>query len=71
MLAQVLFEMGFTKTYSDVSLFIYNRDNIKVIVPIFVDDITLASKSKATLNSFVVELQKHFKLRDLGETTFC
>ena len=37
---------------------------------LFVDNITLASKSKDTLNSFVVELQKHFKLRDLGETIF-
>ena len=70
-LAQVLFEMGFTKTYSDASLFIYNRDNIKVIVPVFVDDITLASKYKKTLDSFVVELQKHFKLRDLGKLDFC
>ena len=69
-LAQVLFEMGFTKTYSDASLFMYDRDNIKVIVPVFVDDITLASKSNDTLDSFVIELQKHFKLRDLGETTF-
>ena len=39
-------------------------------MPVFVDDITLASKSKDTLDTFVVELQKHFKLRDLGETTF-
>ena len=37
-LAQVLFEMGFTKTYSDASLFMYDRDNIKVIVPVFVDE---------------------------------
>jgi len=29
-LAQVLFEMGSTKTYSDASLFMYDRDNIKV-----------------------------------------
>ena len=62
--------MGFTKTYSDASLFMYDRDNIKVIVPVFVDDITLASKSNDTLDSFVIELQKHFKPRDLGETTF-
>ena len=39
-------------------------------MPVFGDDITLASKAKHTLDSFVVELQKNFKLRDLGETTF-
>ena len=37
-LAEVLFSMGFAKTYCDASLFIYNRDGIKVIVPVFVDD---------------------------------
>ncbi len=57
-LAKALFEMDFVKTYSDASLFMYNRDNIKVIVPVFVDDITLASKSKETLDSFVGELEK-------------
>jgi hypothetical protein len=36
----------------------------------FVDDITLASKSVKALDNFVIELGKHFKLRDLGPTTF-
>ena len=62
--------MGFKRTYSDASLFIYDRDNIKVIVPVFVDDITLASKSVETLDSFVTEMSKYFKLRDLEETSF-
>ena len=39
-------------------------------VPVFVDDITLASKSVETLDSFVDEMSKHFKLRDLGQTSF-
>ena len=69
-LGAVLLDMGFVRTYSDASLFIYERDNIKVIVPVFVDDITLASKSVDVLDSFVAELGKHFKLRDLGETSF-
>ena len=58
------------KTYSDASLYIYERDGVKVIVPVFVDDITLASKSQAALDKFVEELGKRFKLRDLGETSF-
>jgi len=53
-LAQVLYGIGFVKTYSDASLFMYNRDDIKVIVPVFVNDITLASKSGETLNPLVV-----------------
>ena len=62
-------ELGFTKAYSDPSLYIYDKDNIKVIVPVFVDDITLASASNEALDKFVVELATHFKLRDLGPTS--
>ena len=69
-LEKVLIKLGFKKTYSDASLYIYDRDNIKIIMPVFVDDITLASKSQEALDNFVIELGKHFKLRDLGPTTF-
>jgi hypothetical protein len=41
-----------------------------VIIPVFVDDITLASKSKTKIQDIKQELAKHFKLRDLGPTTF-
>jgi hypothetical protein len=54
----------------DASLFIYDKDGFKVIVPVFVDDITLVSKSVETLDKFVAEMSKHFKLRDLGATSF-
>ena len=62
-------ELGFTKGYSDPSLYIHDKDNIKVIVPVFVDDITLASASNEALDKFVVELTTYFKLRDLGPTS--
>ncbi|GLB39311.1 putative reverse transcriptase (RNA-dependent DNA polymerase) [Lyophyllum shimeji] len=62
--------LGFKKTYSDPSLYIYDRDGIKVIVPVFVDDITLASKCIEALDKFVGELGTHFKLRDLGPTSY-
>ena len=40
-LGAVLEGMNFKKTYSDVSVFIYNRNDLKLIVPVFVDDITI------------------------------
>ena len=69
-LEKMLVKLGFKKTYSDASLYIYDGDNIKIILPVFVDDITLASKSQEALDNFVIELVKHFKLRDLGPTIF-
>ncbi|GLB38145.1 putative reverse transcriptase (RNA-dependent DNA polymerase) [Lyophyllum shimeji] len=52
-LAEVMQLLGFKKTYSDPSLYIYDRDGIKVIVPVFVDDITLASKCTEALDKFL------------------
>jgi len=69
-LAEVLEKMGFKRIYSDSSVYIYDRDGIKVIVPVFVDDITLASACKKALDKFVAELATYFKLRDLGPTSY-
>jgi hypothetical protein len=37
--------------------------------PVFVDDMTFASKSAAAIDQIILELSQHFKLRDLGPTT--
>ena len=41
-----------------------------MIVPVWVDDITLACKDLGVIDKFVDELKKHLKLRDLGVTDF-
>jgi hypothetical protein len=50
--------------------FIWEKDGVKVIVPVFVDDITLASKSKEKIAEIKGLLAQRFKLRDLGPTSF-
>src|ERR1700734_826910 len=62
--------MGFKRLESDCSVYIYERERVQIIMPIFVDDITLASKSQKALDETVEELAKHFPLRDLGPTSF-
>ena len=41
----------------------------RLLMPVFVDDITLACKDGAKIDSVIQELSQHFKLRDLGLTT--
>jgi hypothetical protein len=69
-LEEVLLELGFHRIRSDASVFVWEKDGVKVIVPVFVDDITLASKSKAKISELKVQLAQRFKLRDLGATSF-
>ena len=54
---------------SDHGLYIYLRDDVRLLMPVFVDDITLACKDGAKIDSIIQELSQHFKLRDLGPTT--
>jgi hypothetical protein len=51
--------MGFSRIQSDNAVYVYLKDELWVIVPVFVDDIILASKAASTLNSTVQELGQH------------
>jgi hypothetical protein len=69
-LDEVLKGIGFTRTRSDSSVYVWMRGESKVIIPVFVDDLTLASRTKADNARIKDELKKAFKLRDLGPTSF-
>ena len=69
-LHDVLKAMGFLRCEADRVVYIYTRGEVRMIVPIFIDDITLAGTSLAANDKVVEELKSHFKLRDLGPTNF-
>ena len=69
-LATILTQLGFKEIYSDSSIYILQRDSERVLLPVFVDDGTFASNSAPLLDHLVQQLSQHFKLRDLGETSF-
>jgi hypothetical protein len=62
--------MGYQRIKSDPSIYVWADAESRVIVPVFVDDLTIASKSKQRILDFKSNLSKHFKLRDLGPTLF-
>ncbi len=68
-LHSVLSSMGFKRVQSDHGLYIYLKDDVRILMPVFVDDITLACKDGAKIDSIVQELSNHFKLQDLGVDT--
>ena len=61
--------LGFRWLQSDPSIYIWMNDNIKVIIPVLVDDLTLVSNSKQELDWIKQELAKVFKQKDLGPIT--
>jgi Reverse transcriptase (RNA-dependent DNA polymerase) len=69
-LHEVLTNLGFTRTESEHSFYIYEHNGVKILVPVYVDDLTLASKSKGALAKLKADLASNFKIRDLGPTEF-
>jgi hypothetical protein len=69
-LEEVLLQLGFARIRADGSIFIWANNDVRVICPVFVDNITFASKSKAKIAELKAAIAEHFKLRNLGPTTF-
>jgi hypothetical protein len=61
-LHDVLNLMGFVRIESDRSLYVYERGELCIVMPVFIDDITFASCSLEALDAVVIELGMHFKL---------
>lgn len=69
-LDKVFKEMGFTRIQSDHSIWIWRKDDTRIIIPVFVDDMTIAAKDKSSIAWVKSELAKRFKLHDLGPTSW-
>jgi len=66
----VFSKMGFKRSESDHGIYVFVKDDVRIFVPVWVDDITFASKSQSSINSCIQELGKQFDLRNLGPTTY-
>ena len=68
-LHSVLTEIGFVRTDCDYSVYIYRRDNVKVVMPIHVDDLLIASNSRDAIQKVKSDLASRFKIHDQGPAT--
>jgi hypothetical protein len=66
----VLKKLGFQPLFSDTCVYVYRRGSLIVINSLYVDDLLLASNSRARLDGFKKELATHFEMEDLGEARF-
>jgi len=67
-LHSVLTELVFKRIESGRSDYIYFNGEVCIIFPIYVDNITLVTKSPAAIDKYAQLLSQHFKCCDLGAT---
>ena len=61
-----LLTLGFIQSQNDYSLFTRGSGDSFAVVLVYVDDIVLAGPFADVLNQVKLNLQQHFKLKDLG-----
>ena len=62
--------MGFHHIQSDHSIWIWHKGDTRIIILVFVDDMTIAAKDQASIDWVKSELKKRFKVHDLGPTSW-
>jgi len=65
-LHSTLSELGFSRCASDHCVWIWAKNGIKVIIPVYVDDLTIACNNSPALKRIKEELKKRYKMHDLG-----
>lgn len=65
-LSSTLIQLGFIASKADVSLFIFNKEDIRMYILIYVDDIIIISSSPSAIEKFLAQLRRHFAVKDLG-----
>jgi hypothetical protein len=68
-LHSVLTRISFKRIDCDYSVYVYRCDDTKIIVPIHVDDLLIASNSRDAIQKVKSDLASHFKIHDQGPTT--
>jgi hypothetical protein len=69
-ICHMLGEMGYTCTTADHAVFVHSHDDQFSIIILYVDDITLASTSLATINRDKESLKAKYQMTDLGELSW-
>jgi hypothetical protein len=65
-LNETFIQLGFRRIQSDNCIYVWAKDGQRIMIPVFVDDLTLAATGRPLMDSIKAELQRKFKMRDLG-----
>nr|XP_016510923.1 PREDICTED: uncharacterized protein LOC107828175 [Nicotiana tabacum] len=66
-LTEVLLQMGFKQSHYDYTLFIREANGDAVIILMYLDDLLITGNNDKSLHDTRTQLQKKFKMKDLGE----
>ncbi|CAI7891070.1 unnamed protein product [Closterium sp. NIES-54] len=66
-----LLSLGFVRSECDHALYVLNKDEKKIVLLLYVDDLLLVSDSKTLVADMKTKLAAEFSMRDLGAVSHC
>ena len=69
-LSSKLLQLNFTLPKADVSLFIFNKTDIRMYILIYIDDIIIISSSSMATIKLLTQLWEDFAVKDLGTLSY-
>nr|XP_016457629.1 PREDICTED: uncharacterized mitochondrial protein AtMg00810-like [Nicotiana tabacum] len=69
-LTEVLLQMEFKQSHYDYSLFIREANGDTIIILVYMDDLLITRNNDKSLHDTRTELQKKFKIKDLGKLKY-
>jgi len=65
-LNKTFMQLGFRHIQSNNCIYVWAKDGLCIMIPVFVDELTLAATRRPLMDSIKAELQCKFKMWDLG-----
>lgn len=69
-LSDKLYELGFSSSKADTSLFMFHEGDTHIYMLVYVDDIVITGSSQATVNRLICVLSTSFPIKDLGQLRY-
>jgi len=70
-LNSIIQQIGFTQSKVDQCVYIYTKEDKKIIIVVYVDDLLIFSNNKNLKEITKSKLMEQFKMKDLGEVKQC
>ena len=69
-LSTTLLTLGFEGSKADSSLFHFHKNNIKILILIYVDDVIVTGNNSEAVQAIISTLSTKFSLKDLGSLKY-
>ncbi|KAK1606785.1 hypothetical protein QYE76_030467 [Lolium multiflorum] len=69
-LSQRLYDLGFSASKADTSLFFFSRDGVEIYMLVYVDDIVISGSTPEAVDRLVHALAASFPIKDMGKLDY-